>query len=569
MERLESTDRTGTASLSLGHFVLDLARQELRDAQGGHVPLRNQALQVLVSLGLQAGHVVTKDELLQRVWPNVIVTEDSLVQAITDIRRALGHDGRRLVRTVAKRGYMLMPGDGSGGGGTAAALPRESVNRGPKPSAKRLGSRVLLPAVASLLALIALSALVVRSPTDEPAPRLAKPTLAVLAFRGENDGKPDPILGQGIAEELIGDLSRDTGLPVVSARSSFQLDLQTLSTQDVASRLKVRYLVDGQVRRDGDLLQIRIQLIAGDDGRIVWTRDDRVGIADAAKVRRALIEQLAGTLDATVLRVEKQRVLARPTSSLDAYTLGMRAYAFKHQFTPAATHAGRADAQRATQLDPDYAFAWATLAYVNTVDILQNLTGEWPLARTGEALAQFDRAIQLDPGLAIAHQGRANALMLMGRMPEGLEAARTALSLSPGDPDNLTIFALAAVYTEHLSEARAAMDRASALYPLKPSYASMTESLLQWAEGDLEASLASATYCTDRTPKFGGCWDLRIRAQAELGRADAARADLARMRTVDPGLAGYAARRTLYSHAPSLLQRRQRVEDQLGFLAAR
>ena len=93
--------------LQLGEFVLDRAAGELFTAEGQLAGLRKQALDVLVVLGRRAGQVVGKDELMRLVWPNVVVGEGSLTQAIADIRRVLGDSEHRVIRNVARRGYML------------------------------------------------------------------------------------------------------------------------------------------------------------------------------------------------------------------------------------------------------------------------------------------------------------------------------------------------------------------------------------------------------------------------------------------------------------------------------
>ena len=95
--------------LLLGRCTLELTSGELRDAEGELAGLRKQALDVLLVLGRRAGEVINKDELMSQVWPKVVVGEGSLTQAIADIRRVLGDDGHRLVRNVARRGYMLVP----------------------------------------------------------------------------------------------------------------------------------------------------------------------------------------------------------------------------------------------------------------------------------------------------------------------------------------------------------------------------------------------------------------------------------------------------------------------------
>jgi DNA-binding winged helix-turn-helix (wHTH) protein len=97
--------------LRLGLRMLDLHAGELRSPDGNLVPLRRQALKVLLLLGGRAGHVVDKASLMQRVWPTVIVGDDSLVQAVADIRKALGDSEHRWLRTVKRQGYLLLPDD--------------------------------------------------------------------------------------------------------------------------------------------------------------------------------------------------------------------------------------------------------------------------------------------------------------------------------------------------------------------------------------------------------------------------------------------------------------------------
>jgi DNA-binding winged helix-turn-helix (wHTH) protein len=95
--------------LRLAGFVLDLGAGELRTSDHQVAGLRKQALDVLLVLGARAGQVVSKDELMRSVWRDVVVGEGSLAQAISDVRRVLRDDDHRLVRNVARRGYMLMP----------------------------------------------------------------------------------------------------------------------------------------------------------------------------------------------------------------------------------------------------------------------------------------------------------------------------------------------------------------------------------------------------------------------------------------------------------------------------
>src|SRR5216684_1079565 len=107
-QTVRSGGRDAVDRLDVAGLTLDLRREELRDAAGTRIELRNRSFGVLRHLATNAGRVVTKDELLEVNWPGVTVTEDSLTQCISEIRRALGDAGRDLVRTMPRRGYMIV-----------------------------------------------------------------------------------------------------------------------------------------------------------------------------------------------------------------------------------------------------------------------------------------------------------------------------------------------------------------------------------------------------------------------------------------------------------------------------
>src|SRR5262245_20802111 len=105
---LPRTIMQGAGRLDIAGMTLDLRREELRDAAGARIDLRHRSFAVLRYLAANAGRVVTKDELLAAIWPGLTVTEDSLTQCVSEIRRALGDAGRDLIRTVPRRGYMAV-----------------------------------------------------------------------------------------------------------------------------------------------------------------------------------------------------------------------------------------------------------------------------------------------------------------------------------------------------------------------------------------------------------------------------------------------------------------------------
>ena len=158
--------------LRLAGYTLDLGSRELLSPALEVAPLRRQSLKVLLLLGARAGQVVSREELLQQVWPNVVVGDNSLVQAVADIRRLLGDTEHKLVRNVSRRGYMLVPENGP-----APTAPRGAQGAG----------RVGLAVAAALLAAVLGGWYgVVHVHGGDPAP-----PLSVVVLPLANEGSPD------------------------------------------------------------------------------------------------------------------------------------------------------------------------------------------------------------------------------------------------------------------------------------------------------------------------------------------------------------------------------------------
>jgi TolB-like protein/DNA-binding winged helix-turn-helix (wHTH) protein len=553
----------------IGQATFDKARAELSDAAGKRVPLRPQSLQVFEVLLNRAGQVVSRDVLHQEVWPDVVVTEDSLVQCIGEIRRAIGDAGHEVLRTVARRGYLLevpSPADAD-----PAVWPRAMPPTLAPSSPKQTGSarlsrlRAFWPAL-MVLGLAMLAIVWWRLQSAEPASDGfgARPALAVLAFHGDLADTSGAALGASIAEELIGDLARDVDLPVVSARSSFALDAQNLSATEVARRLNVRYLVDGSVRRDGERLRLQVQLIDGSNSRVVWTDTSEASVDRLAAQRADLISRIGGSIGSSMRWNQKEKALVRPPVSLDVYALTLRAYASKHRYTAASYRSARADLDEALRLDPGHAPAWAVLAYVNVIDIVSGITGDRKRGQIDDVLAQINRAIQLDPALPLAHQAHAVVLSAAGRYGEALTAAETAVELAPGDADNRAVLARAQYEAGRTADARRTMDGVLPLYPIEPTYISSWDAGIRWAQGDLEGAIAKTGYCIARTPGLLSCRTTRATALFEKGRLDEARSEADAIRAQATG-----ATRALFvgtvAGVPELKARRLKAAEALGF----
>lgn len=456
----------------LPFHVVDLAAAELRSAAGEHVDLRPRSFAVLQVLATNVGHLVSKDELIAKVWDDVAVTEDSLTQCVADIRRAIGDDERRVLRTVPRRGYMLV----AQGGGD---LRRRTSDR---------------------------------------------PSLAVMPFMSIG-GCPDA-LGIGIAMQIVNELARNKDLRLLARDSSFALAGRNLMAQEIGERLDARYLVEGTTERADDTLLVDVQLVDALEGTIAWGDRFSVLAANVPQIQREIATRIAGSLRTGMREAEKHAALAAGPRDLDVYELVLRGMARKHQFSPDGTRTGRADLKEAIRRDPNFAPAWAYLAWINLIDMLVQLTGEWQFSQLGEVIGQFNRAIELDPTLPAPYQGLSQALIFVDQVPQSLAAARRAVELGPSDADGLLFLANALFESGQIVEAMETAERAVDLNPLRPPFYYLYNSMILWGNERYQEALDEAEECLRMAPNFAGADSYRTMALVGLGRLDEARAQL-------------------------------------------
>jgi TolB-like protein/DNA-binding winged helix-turn-helix (wHTH) protein len=306
MERsLESTLRIGDWSVNPASGQIsrgdDIIRVEAR------------TMRLLLCLAEHAGEVVSIDELLSQAWSGVIVTPDSVYQAVASLRRLLGDDPKRptYIATVPRLGYRMVakvdsrkhelaaPPDAAQAGNGADF--RMSRGREPRPGPKwRL---YLIPAVGSALIVGGLIIYLVHyrgssvhaTAASANASRDAK-TIAVLPFLDLTDGMKEEVFADGMTEELIDKLSQVRGLRVPASTSSFYFKGKKMTIADIAKSLGVAYVLDGSVRKSGAMLRVAARLSRADDGYVVWSEtydrpwDDKLMVQDdiAGEVTKAL-----------------------------------------------------------------------------------------------------------------------------------------------------------------------------------------------------------------------------------------------------------------------------------------
>src|SRR5262245_15028597 len=254
--------------------------------------LRPKSFDVLFYLARHPGRVVSKDELIETLWPGVFVTDNSLVQCISDIRAALEDEAQAIVKTVARRGYLFAapvveveaapPLEPARGEASIAPDPAAPI-AGPGPSvAARSWQRALAIAGIGCAAALLLGIGVLRWPgtvepvfvsgpvASDPAPNSRRMTIAVLPFVMQGAPASDDYFADGLTEDIIDALGRFGDVSVLSPKSVAPYKGKTLRHEEISRELKARYIAEGSVRRSPERLRVAVRLTDAADGTLLW-----------------------------------------------------------------------------------------------------------------------------------------------------------------------------------------------------------------------------------------------------------------------------------------------------------
>ncbi len=421
------SDLHGLEQIRIAELTLDLRQQELRDATGARVDLRHQSFNVLRHLATSPGRVVSKDELLAANWPGLTVTEDSLTQCISEIRRTLGESGRELIRTVPRRGYMM-------------SLPEQ---------------------------------------TAQVAPNLsAGPTVAVWPFETDHDGSRLDALADGLTRQIISALGRFGELRVLTRSLTKSHKDRFDSASDFGRALGVDYLVEGNLRQDRELARIDIQLSDARTGTQVWSKTFRASIA--ASNLLATQDEISGQASAmigsywgAIGAAEYRRIQNKPSSELTPYecivqgVIGIPTDATVLE--PVAK--ARECLERLTRAEPRNAAAWAALVLVFNSQRTWGFpspTGEVGsvedrLDLADKAVEAANRAVEIAPNDAFV-RGLVARAAWMACQPDLLRIeTMRAIELNPNDPQNLGPLGNLMAYAGFWDEGVALAERGIAL----------------------------------------------------------------------------------------------------------
>jgi adenylate cyclase len=294
-----------------------------------------------------------------------------------------------------------------------------------------------------------------------------KPSVAVLPFANMSTDPEQEFFADGISEDIITELSKFHSLFVIARNSSFAFKGRSVDVKEVSTKLGVRYVVEGSVRRAGNRVRITAQLIDAVEDKHIWAERYDRDLEDIFAVQDEVTQAIVSTIEPRLASTERQRARRKPTESLGAWECYQRALWHLYRYTAEDNARALDFLRRAIDLDPTFASAHAGLAFALYYHIILGFSEDrdGDLARAfdagktavmlddsdpfahvalgrvhtarGEhdmAIAACDRAIALNPNYAAAHFGRAHSLWHTGRAEEAIASHDEAMRLSPRDP---------------------------------------------------------------------------------------------------------------------------------------
>lgn len=388
------SDKRSVRVLRFGAFELDLETESLFE-RGRRVRLQDMPLKVLLILLEHPGDPVSHGEFYRRLWPDdeLGVLEDNLYTAMGKLRRAL-HDSARkpqFIETVPKRGYRFV----------APVVPTRSEAE--SPSAVRAFGSVRTGIVLVVLLLVAIGGWHLLRPVGEGQIQSTdQRILAVLPF--ENMGRSeDRYFADGVSDEITARLVRIDDLAVIGRTSADQFRGSDLSATTIGQELGADYVLHGSVRWEhledaSSRVRVTPQLVRTRDGRHLWATVFEQPLAEVFRLQSDIAEQVAQAMDLTLIGPERRALRAEPTAELDAYDFYLRANEYLWRSEEAADiELAISMYQRAVELDPEFALAWARLSVAHAR--MYWFHWDHSKARLEQAGDAIERALALDPAL--------------------------------------------------------------------------------------------------------------------------------------------------------------------------
>ncbi len=443
-------------------FYPDILQLECGDKK---IKLEPRAAYLLFYLAKNAGAPVSRDSLMEKVWPNMVVGDEALTSAINKLRKAFEDDSHhpKVIETIPKIGYRLV-----------ADVEFQSTENAIRKIDSSTRNRKAVIGFATIGFLIVTSAYFLlklpevreelKSPEHMVLDMPDKPSIAVLPFTNMSDDPEQEYFSDGIAEDIITDLSQLKKLAVIARNSSFTYKGTSTKVQDIGKDLGVKYLLEGSVRKAGNQIRITVQLIDTNSGHHLWAERFDRELTDMFTVQDEITERIVSALSIQLTGKEQQQLAHSATNSFEAYDLFLQGQELGAHFTEEGFDQAAEFFRQAISLDPGFARAYGALAVVLTRQVTLGYSDS-PAEMKERALELAHRAVLMNPNSSQSHWALGYVYMYKNQFDEAVEALERAVSLSPSYADGYALLALIKNNMGHAEDAIRLIDKGMDLNP--------------------------------------------------------------------------------------------------------
>ena len=417
------------------------------------VTLRPQSLAVLRILHENIGSIVSKEKIMAAVWPGLSVTDDSLVQCIAEIRKAIGDVDHTLIKTLPKRGYIYQPKQSN--------APVLQIANGK-------GARFLLGAcILAFLFGIAVTTML----RHQTSKAVELPAIAVLPFNNLGTDPKGDKFAEMMTEDVITDLSHSKDFAVIARNSTDVYKGKPVDVRKVGRDLNVVYVLEGSVQALPGRVRATAQLINPITNAHIWSERYEAQGDDVFTVEAEITNRIATSIlghDAAAANNERSLIRRKPPqqwSAYDAYQAGLEA---SHRMSPDYLPKAEEMFSKSLAIDANFARAHVGLAWVNFLKILFGQDPPVPLAENlDKMLAEAKIAVNLDSEDGEAHAVLAQAYSMLHQQSKMAAEAERALSLAPNNAD---ILVMTSMFLEQTGQSDLAVANLNKALSLNPNY---------------------------------------------------------------------------------------------------
>ncbi|HEV8712563.1 MAG TPA: adenylate/guanylate cyclase domain-containing protein [Candidatus Binatia bacterium] len=376
------------------------------------------------------------------------------------------------------------------------------------------------------------------TPTDAaPLPLPDKPSIVVLPFTNMSNDPEQEYFSDGITEDITSDLSQISSLFVIARNSAFTYKGKAVKVQDVSKEMGVRYVLEGSVRKSGDLVRVTAQLIDGPTGGHVWSERYDRPLTDIFTVQDEVTQHIVAALRVEVMEAEMARVRRVPTENLTAYDLSLRGMELVvrawNETKKEANEQARQMFEQAIALDPQYARAYSGLSLTCFLDWFSRWSSD-PIQAMERAVELGQRAIALEDSLPSSHALLGHLYMWKSQYEQAIAEGERAIALDPNNAEGFVMLGNTLVFAGRPREAIGLIEKAMRLNPRYPVRYLATLGIAYTHAGQCEKAIPLMKKFLAVNPNVGPAHYHLAICNAEVGQLEEARTEVAEMLRLQP-----------------------------------